>query len=278
MDADSLSLETAIESLEAEMKARVQWAVSVVRGKIAFFEEHLGNVSSTFKEDQTRVTPADLELSATIMEALKERFPLDHFCSEETAEAEPFDLTSRFSWVLDPVDGTNNYIMGLSTCCISLALLEDGMPIYGIIYDSLTKSLIQGGPACGTWDGDKQVTLDPDRSFGRLSYTALQFPLPEAVLNKLLPFMEKHRSRNFGTGALNLTYAALGRFDGSISFNVKVWDIAAAYALLQAGGGQFHFFEESVFPLKRFHPKIAPFIGYYAGTSAFCSYIQELLN
>lgn len=278
MDVNLTTLGTALESLTNEVRVRVQFGSSVIRNSIPFFEEHLGNVPSSFKEDNTRVTPADLELSTTIINALKERFPLDHFCSEEATDDESIELKNRFTWMLDPVDGTNNYAMGLPACCISLGLLDEGMPIYGIIYDSLTKTLLQGGPSCGIWQEEQQIVLDLERPFTKHSHIALQFPFPEKLLKKLQPFLQTRRSRNFGSGALNLAYVAVGRFDGSISCNVKVWDIAAAYALLLASNVPFHFLGAPLFPLKHFHAKKAPFISYYAGSISFCEYMESLLN
>ena len=77
---------------------------------------------------------------------MRRDFAKDDFCSEESnPQDEVMPLNANFAWVVDPIDGTNNYALGVPLCAISLGLLYAGEPIYGFIYDHSTRSLLEGG-------------------------------------------------------------------------------------------------------------------------------------
>jgi myo-inositol-1(or 4)-monophosphatase len=103
--------------------------------------------------DETRVTFADFAISENILTELRRSFPDDDFLSEEGNPAdEVLPLRARFAWLLDPIDGTNNYALGMPACAISLALLRDGEPLYGFVYDLGREGWSRAGPAsaCST--------------------------------------------------------------------------------------------------------------------------------
>ena len=104
------------------------------------------------------MTIVDETISHQLFSQLEKDFSNDDFCSEEGAETiEPIPTESEFCWVLDPVDGTNNYAVGVPECCISLGLLRHGMPVYGFIYDYGRDNLLQGGKEFGSVEGTKPV-------------------------------------------------------------------------------------------------------------------------
>ncbi len=96
----------------------------------------------------------------------------------------------------------------------------------------------------------------------------LHFPMSSKQLEKLAPLMSKYRVRCIGSGALMAAYVATGYLTGVIDYRVKVWDIAAAYALCESVGLKWVFTEISPFPLKQFHPRM-DFSPYLAGTESF---------
>ena len=123
---------------------RIALAQSAVAAQIPLFDQGFGAVESDWKSDGTRVTSADLAISQNLQDAILAVFPADQFFSEELAEVREIAVTSRFSWILDPIDGTNNFALGIPNCAIALALCEDGEPIYGVIYDYGRRRILRG--------------------------------------------------------------------------------------------------------------------------------------
>ena len=256
--------------METELDRRIRIGRNIVNDRIAYFREHLGRFPGDFKADKTRVTEADLKLSHDIVDALRRAFPDDDIVSEEDLPGpEGRALDARFCWVLDPIDGTNNYARGHPLCAISLGLLEAGLPAYGFIYDNARDTLVQGGPGKGLFDG---CTVAPapaaDPVFDRNALVSFHFPMKEPHWRVAEAFLRTNPIRCSGSCALNLTYNALGILDGSADHNTRVWDIAAACALLAAVGRRIVFLETQPFPLRRFEAVPATLI-FVCGSSGY---------
>lgn len=262
--------------LDAQLRHRINAGRVAVRDQVAFFGRQFGDVASEWKEDDTRVTFADFAISEKLFAELRRDFPQDDYCSEEASPLdEVLELEARFAWVVDPIDGTNNYALGCPFCAISLALLLDGEPVYGFIYDHSTKDLLEGGPGRGLLRNQKK--LDRNKTVADAqTMVGLHFPMPAKELERLAPLLAKYRARCLGSGALSAAYVATGYLTGVIDYRIKVWDIAAAYALCRAAGLQWTFIEASPFPLRRFHPKM-DFSPYYAGADSFVAEFNALL-
>lgn len=264
------------------LRHRINTARAAVEEQIDFFLKQFGQVKSEWKEDDTRVTFADFAISEKILSTLRRHFPEDDFCSEE---ANPLDemqsLEAEYAWVLDPIDGTNNYAVGMPIAAISLALLRDGYPVYGVIYDSNRHLLVHGGPGQGVFHGNSRYrpVFRPDSDTApRNDVTiGMHFPLRPQQLEWVRPLLEKYRVRSIGSGTLNVLYSATGFFDGAMDFKIKVWDIAAAYAINEAVDRPFHFIKETIFPLKTFHPQL-PNCPFYTGSERFCKEVRQLLE
>lgn len=262
--------------LDVQLRHRINAGRVAVRDQIAFFERQFGQVVSEWKEDDTRVTFADFAISEKIFAELRRDFPEDIFCSEEASPLdEVLQLDERFAWLVDPIDGTNNYALGFSVCAISLALLQDGMPVYGFIYDHSSKVLLEGGPGRGLLRDQKKVNRN-DTAAEAQTMIGLHFPMNVDRLQQLSPLLEKYRVRCLGSGALTAAYVATGYLTGVFDDRVKVWDIAAAYALCAAMGIQFQFLAEDPFPMKSFHPHME-FSPYYAGTQSYMDEVAKFL-
>ena len=258
---------------DLQLRHRINAGRVAVKAQTAFFGRQFGQVASEWKADDTRVTFADFAISENVFAALRRDFPEDDYCSEE---ANPLDevltLAAGFAWVIDPIDGTNNYALGFPVCAISLALLHDGMPVYGFIYDYSTDALLEGGAGFGLQRNQK--TMNRDRmAADAQTMLGLHFPIDLELLDKLKPLLAKYRVRCLGSGALSAAYVATGYLTGVVDFRVKVWDIAAAYALCAGAGVAFKFLEASPFPLRAFHPQM-DFCPYLAGTAAVCEELQ----
>ena len=130
-----------------ELLARIAAAKLAVLAQTELLHREFGRAESKWKSDGTRVTAVDVAISENIFRELGALFPADQFFSEELAETDaPIPVTAHFSWVLDPIDGTNNFALGIPHCAISLALCEHGEPVYGVVYDLSRRVLMHGGP------------------------------------------------------------------------------------------------------------------------------------
>ncbi len=262
---------------QTAIRHRINAGRVAVQAQVDFFRRQFGVVASEWKADDTRVTFADFAISEKLFAELRGSFPQDDYCSEESSpEDELMVLEAEFCWVLDPIDGTNNYFFGLPMCAISLALLRQGEPIYGFVYDLARDKLIEGGPEFGVMDGSTRVTAK-DGPLDKHSIIALHFPLETNEAEVLRPWLETYRVRTLGSSTLALAYTALGKLDGCLDTRVKVWDIAAAYALLLGAGGEFHWFDEPAFPMKDFKVE-QPRLRFAAGSAAFVKEAAERLK
>jgi len=258
--------------LDAQLRHRINAGRVAVRDQIAFFGRQFGDVASEWKEDDTRVTFADFAISEKLSAELRRDFPKDDFCSEEASPLdETMELEARFAWVVDPIDGTNNYALGCPFCAISLALLLDGEPVYGFIYDHSTADLLEGGVGYGLLRNQKKIDRNATVAEAQ-TMIGLHFPMSADQMQPLNGLLAKYRVRCIGSGALMAAYVATGYLTGVVDYRVKVWDIAAAYALCKAAGLRWQFTESSPFPLKSFHPRM-DFSPYYAGSKLF---VEEL--
>ena len=259
---------------DVQLRHRINAGRVAVKGQMAFFGRQFGQVASEWKEDDTRVTFADFAISENLFAALRRDFAEDAYCSEEASpQDEVIELGEGFAWVVDPIDGTNNYALGFPVCAISLALLHNGIPVYGFIYDYSTEALLEGGDGFGLQRNQKKVNRDRMAADAQ-TMLGLHFPMDAELVDQLKPLLSKYRVRCFGSGALTAAYVATGYLTGAVDHRIKVWDIAAAYALCGGAGVAFKFIGESPFPLKQFHPQM-DFCPYLAGTEAFCEELSD---
>jgi myo-inositol-1(or 4)-monophosphatase len=261
----------------SEITQRIEAAMTAVQAETALLHREFGRAESRWKSDGTRVTAVDIAISENIFRALGGKFPGDQLFSEELPEgAGPIPVTSRFGWVMDPIDGTNNFALGIPYCAISLALIENGEPIYGVVYDLARKVLMHGGPGFGMHDGDQARHVSPED------------PNPETLIGfhsptdkKMVPaadaVLRHFKIRGLGSATLHLAYVAAGMFGGAVDFNVKIWDLAAAIPMLRAAGGQIIFMNGEQLPMKAFDLKMGR-IMYVAGSPAMARRLAALVS
>ena len=150
---------------------------------------------------------------------------------------------SRFTWVIDPLDGTSNYLRGIPHWCVSIALVDNGEPVHGVVFDPLRNELFIASKGSGAVLDDRRLRVAERRDLeGALLCTG--FPPRERAratpqldcLNALLEQAED--VRRTGSAALDLAYVACGRFDGYFEAGVQPWDIAAGVLLVREAGGR----------------------------------------
>ncbi|WP_438482924.1 inositol monophosphatase family protein [Oleiharenicola lentus] len=262
---------------QVEINSRIAAAKIAVMAETELMHREFGHAKPVIKHDGTKVTPVDIAISQHIQDAITKQFPEDQFFSEELAPtALPVPVTARFCWVLDPIDGTNNYANGIIYCAISLALLEDGVPVYGLVYDMARRILIHGGTGRGVWNGDERAKARaelPDRH----SLIGFHSPVEKIYADEGKKLIENFKIRGLGSSTLHLTYAAIGLLDGVVDHNNKVWDIAAACAICTEAGVEVHYLENAPFPMKEFTLN-AKRVQYAAGSTAVVAKLRQVLG
>src|SRR5687767_14050735 len=109
--------------VSSDLLARIDAAKRAVLAQTELLHREFGRAESRWKSDGSRVTAVDIAISEGIFQELGAQFPADQYFSEELAAVDaPIEVRARFSWVLDPIDGTNNFALGIPFCAIGLAL------------------------------------------------------------------------------------------------------------------------------------------------------------
>ena len=256
MDRSLINQTPDLSQADSPLQERIIAGHNAILGQIEYFRENFGKASSRWKKDGTRVTEVDETISRELFTELSQSFLEDDYCSEESAETpEPAPLTGEFAWVLDPVDGTNNYAVGIPECGISLGLLRHGMPVYGFIYDYGRDNILQGGKGFGSVEGNTSVKASSVLVNEKLTF-CMHFPIPTKQLDALREVLQEWRIRCPGSAAVGLANVATGRLDGCLEYRSKPWDCAAGYPICEGAGASFYFLGKPAFPLLDFSPSM----------------------
>lgn len=146
-------------------------------------------------------------------------------------------------WIIDPLDGTVNFIRGLGACSVSLALYMDAMPIFGVVGEFPSGKLIWGGKQFGSFDDDRPIQTSNISSKAQ-SVICSGFPSRFQFSSENLIWISKTLSsyakvRMLGSASLSLIQVARGAADAYSERNIMLWDVAAGLAILQGAGGYY---------------------------------------
>ena len=181
------------------------------------------------------VTNADKKVEETIIKELNKSKKNFSILTEESGFIENKDKNNF--WIIDPIDGTTNFLNGVPHFCISIALLVDNEIISGVIYDPIKDEIFYADKNGGAYLNNKSVRVSKKSSIAECLYSAnFRKNLPEDLV-----------VRNTGSAALDLAYVSSGRFDGCLHKNVNLWDIAAGIILIKEAGGIVDSFELNKF-------------------------------
>lgn len=150
---------------------------------------------------------------------------------------------SRFTWVIDPLDGTSNYLRGFPHWCVSIALCEGPEPVHAVIFDPLRNELFTASRGDGAVLNDKRIRVAERRDLAG-AVLGTGFPPRErkragAQLKCIGTLLESAEDiRRTGSAALDLAYVACGRTDGYFEAGIHAWDIAAGILLVREAGGR----------------------------------------
>lgn len=151
--------------------------------------------------------------------------------------------SGRYTWVIDPLDGTSNYLRGIPHYCVSIALVEAGEPIHGVIFDPLRNELFTASRGSGVQLNEKRVRVAERKDLnGAMIVTGFpprERPRASAHLKCVDSLLtEAEDIRRTGSAALDLAYVACGRADAYFEAGVKPWDIAAGALMVREAGGK----------------------------------------
>lgn len=190
------------------------------------------------------VTDADLASQRAIQGFLQGRFPDHGFLGEEEKaghDSRP-GLMAPPTWIVDPLDGTTNYVHDCPLYCVSIGLQVAGELVVGVVLDPSRNELFSAGKGLGSWLNGQRLQTSAAETLDQ-ALVATGFPPDlkgqEKSLDYWRYFSFRTRSlRRTGSTALNLAYVAAGRFDGFYAFDNHVWDVAGGTVLVREAGGQ----------------------------------------
>ena len=152
-----------------------------------------------------------------------------------------------YTWIIDPLDGTTNFIHGIPTYSVSIALYEDGKPVIGVVYEINRGEMFSAYKGGKTYLNHKEIHVsanaDLSQSLLATGFPYHQFDKQPQYIALFTEIMQKcHGLRRLGSAAVDLAYVACGRFDAYFEYNLNAYDVAAgAYLVQQAGGTILNF-------------------------------------
>ena len=214
-------------------------AARVAGNIIAKGFENRDDLMTQSKGDNDYVTIIDKEAEAAIIEKIKQSYPDHSFVGEEGGIVEGDET---YKWVIDPLDGTTNFIKGIPHFAVSIALLHKGRLDVAVIFDPIRGELFTAARGIGSQLNGFRIRASQARD---LSNTVLATALPFKDKQSLPDYMTRLQSiflkcgdvRRGGSAALDLAYVAAGRVDGYWERGIKPWDIAAGELLVREAGG-----------------------------------------
>lgn len=185
------------------------------------------------KQNRDLLTTADLKANEILKHGLLEAFPEDGWLSEETQDDE-VRLAKKRVWVVDPIDGTKEYVHGIPEYAISVALVEDGVAVLGVVYNPVTQELFHAVRGEGCYLNETQIY----RSLNTSHTLTILASRSEEKRGEWDSFKQAATVKVIGSIAYKLGLVAAGLADATFSLGPKSeWDIAAGVCLIEAAGG-----------------------------------------
>lgn len=192
------------------------------------------------------VTQTDLNVQTFVKGALQEEYPDIAFMGEEDEDCSCADKTR---WILDPIDGTTNYIYNYNYSAVSLALRDGNETIFGIIYNPFTDEMFSAIQGEGSFLNDSPIHVNKAESLENALVAVGTSPYYKEMAPDIFRKIEKIYSRSLdirrtGSAALDLAYVACGRVDAYFEYRLKPWDYAAGNLIVMEAGGVVNSIQE----------------------------------
>jgi len=208
--------------------------------------EFIRKESQTFTQSQTEykglndlVSFVDKSAEEQIVKKLKSILPESGFITEEKTET---IIKEDYNWIIDPLDGTTNFIHGIPTYSVSIALQFRGKLVLGVVYEVVRNECFYSYENASAFLNKKVIKISSATSLNQsliaTGFPYYQFEKMDNYLEILKELMQKtHGLRRIGSAAVDLAYTACGRFDGYFEYNLNSWDVAGGAFILQQAGG-----------------------------------------
>ena len=203
--------------------------------------EEIDFIKASLKNGDEMVTQTDERCQKIIIDRIKETFPDHGFIAEEGQAGKMFKQTPRGSdaiwWVIDPIDGTNNFARQILNFTVSIAAMHEGKPIIGVIFEPATDSMFTAAKDTPPQLNTKRIKAN-DAAIGIQEVVGMSNLFDKGVPNWAFELMGKARCRNLGSTALHLAYVAKGSFIAALTQKpgAKLWDIAAGCLIAESAG------------------------------------------
>lgn len=192
------------------------------------------------------VTEADVASQVAVRDLVLGEFPDHAFLGEEDSGDAEFthstDVESEFTWIVDPLDGTTNYVHGLENYCVSVALKQNVNIIAGAIYDPVRDVCFHATIGGGAFRDEQRLQVSDTRQLDQALVAAslpARVPRGSGEIDRFVEVMLQCQAiRRLGSAALNLCYVAAGQLDAYWATSVKQWDVAAGLLIVAEAGGQ----------------------------------------
>lgn len=192
------------------------------------------------KGEHNYVTYVDKNAETLIVEELRSLIPGAGFITEEETATHQ---NEHLKWIIDPLDGTTNYIHGIPVYCVSIALMEGNEVVVGVVYEINLDECFYAWKGGEARLNDKKISVSKNTDFNT-ALLATGFPYYD--YGKLEPYLKvfeylmKHTAglRRLGSAAADLAYVACGRFEGFYEYGLNAWDVAAGAFIVEMAGGK----------------------------------------
>lgn len=216
-------------------------AVEAARAGAAVLERRFARpLQVSYKGKIDPVTAADLASQKAIVRVIRRHFPDHEIMAEENMSGVG---TARYRWIIDPLDGTVNFLHGVPHFCVSVALTDNGTAIAGVVCAPLLRETFVAQKGGGAWLNGKRIHVSKVATLLRsLTVTGFSYRIHEEYRDVLATFERVLRSaqgmRRLGSAAIDLGWVACGRFEAFWEEGLAPWDVAAGGLILQEAGGK----------------------------------------
>jgi myo-inositol-1(or 4)-monophosphatase len=201
--------------------------------------DKLDRLKIEVKAQNDFVTQVDIKAEEVILEVLQKAYP-DHGILAEESGA--FNEDSEYKWIIDPLDGTTNFLHGFPQYAVSIGLQHRGRMEVAVVFDPIKNELFSASRGDGAQLNGKRIRVTDQKGIrGSLLGTGFPFKQPQHLDTYMETFKAVHPQaagiRRAGSAALDLAYVAAGRLDGFWEIGLNAWDMAAGVLLIREAGG-----------------------------------------